>query len=58
MGILPSVKQIDTLAAEWPAKTNYLYITYNGEYDDISYQEMAKNDDSIISSCCLYNLTL
>ncbi|HYB45176.1 MAG TPA: carbamoyl-phosphate synthase (glutamine-hydrolyzing) large subunit [Nitrososphaerales archaeon] len=34
-GVLPSVKQIDTLAAEWPAVTNYLYLTYNGESDDI-----------------------
>jgi len=33
--ILPVIKQIDTLAAEWPAKTNYLYITYGGDEDDI-----------------------
>lgn len=33
--ISPSVKQIDTLAAEYPAKTNYLYLTYNGTKDDI-----------------------
>ena len=30
-GIVPVVKQIDTLAAEFPAKTNYLYTTYNGD---------------------------
>ena len=36
-GIFPVIKQIDTLAGEWPAKTNYLYLTYGGEYDDISY---------------------
>ena len=34
-GINPVVKQIDTLAAEWPAKTNYLYLTYGGQTDDI-----------------------
>ena len=34
-GIVPSVKQIDTLAAEWPARTNYLYVTYGGGSDDI-----------------------
>jgi carbamoyl-phosphate synthase large subunit len=34
-GVLPVVKQIDTLAAEWPAKTNYLYLTYGGDEDDI-----------------------
>ncbi len=33
--IIPSVKQIDTLAAEYPAKTNYLYMTYGGDEDDI-----------------------
>ena len=33
--IIPAIKQIDTLAAEWPAKTNYLYLTYGGDEDDI-----------------------
>jgi carbamoyl-phosphate synthase large subunit len=36
-GIVPAVKQIDTLAAEWPAKTNYLYLTYGGDEDDIDF---------------------
>jgi carbamoyl-phosphate synthase large subunit len=36
-GIIPVVKQIDTLAAEWPAKTNYLYMTYGGDEDDIEF---------------------
>ena len=36
-GILPVVKQIDTLAAEYPAQTNYLYLTYNGQYNDVNY---------------------
>lgn len=35
LGVLPSVKQIDTLAAEWPAVTNYLYLTYGGHAHDI-----------------------
>ncbi len=34
-GIRPSIKQIDTLAAEWPAVTNYLYVTYGGSEDDV-----------------------
>lgn len=34
-GILPVVKQIDTLAAEYPAQTNYLYLTYNGAEHDL-----------------------
>ncbi len=37
-GITPVVKQIDTLAAEWPAKTSYLYLTYGGDEDDIDFQ--------------------
>ncbi|MDE6294959.1 MAG: ATP-grasp domain-containing protein, partial [Muribaculaceae bacterium] len=37
-GITPVVKQIDTLAAEYPAQTNYLYITYNGTENDIQYE--------------------
>src|SRR5438093_880171 len=36
LGIFPCVKQIDTLAAEYPAQTNYLYLTYNGHEDDIA----------------------
>ncbi len=36
-GIVPVVKQIDTLAAEYPAQTNYLYLTYSGESNDVEY---------------------
>ena len=39
LGIIPYVKQIDTLAAEYPAKTNYLYLTYHGQEDDLTFQE-------------------
>ncbi|HLC64693.1 MAG TPA: carbamoyl-phosphate synthase (glutamine-hydrolyzing) large subunit [Candidatus Nanoarchaeia archaeon] len=42
LGIIPFVKQIDTLAAEYPAKTNYLYLTYNGSRDDVSFREKEK----------------
>lgn len=35
LGIVPAVKQIDTLAAEWPAVTNYLYMTYGGDSHDV-----------------------
>ena len=38
-GIRPYVKQIDTLAAEYPAKTNYLYLTYHGQEDDLACGE-------------------
>ena len=37
LGILPVVKQIDTLGAEYPAQTNYLYLTYNGTQNDVEY---------------------
>ena len=37
LGIVPVVKQIDTLAAEYPAMTNYLYLTYNGSENDVEY---------------------
>ena len=37
LGIVPYVKQIDTLAAEYPAVTNYLYLTYSGSEHDISF---------------------
>ncbi len=43
MGILPVVKQIDTLAAEFPAKTNYLYLTYNGDTHDLSNDHSTSN---------------
>uniref|UniRef100_A0AB33JLR4 Carbamoyl-phosphate synthase (Glutamine-hydrolyzing) large subunit n=1 Tax=Prevotella sp. GTC17262 TaxID=3236797 RepID=A0AB33JLR4_9BACT len=38
-GILPVVKQIDTLAAEYPAQTNYLYLTYAGVKSDIDFEK-------------------
>jgi len=45
LGVLPVVKQIDTLAAEFPAQTNYLYVTYSGDVDDIvgSSSDLAAN---------------
>ena len=42
-GIVPVVKQIDTLAAEYPALTNYLYLTYNGSAHDIDYEKDGKS---------------
>lgn len=43
LGILPIVKQIDTMAAEYPAATNYLYLTYNGSHHDISFKQDGKS---------------
>ncbi len=42
-GIVPVVKQIDTLAAEFPAATNYLYLTYNGKFNDIKFENDGKS---------------
>ncbi len=41
MGMRPCIKQIDTLAAEFPAVTNYLYLTYNGDCSDITPEQGA-----------------
>ncbi|NOU17408.1 MAG: carbamoyl-phosphate synthase (glutamine-hydrolyzing) large subunit [Bacteroidales bacterium] len=45
LGIYPVVKQIDTLAAEYPSSTAYMYITYNGSENDVIYD---KKDKSVI----------
>ncbi len=47
-GILPSVLQIDTLAGEFPAKTNYLYMTYNANHHDIA--QTGKNSVVVLGS--------
>ena len=43
LGVVPAVKQIDTLAGEFPAQTNYLYLTYNGDAHDIAYENDGKS---------------
>jgi len=43
LGIIPYIKQIDTLAAEYPAQTNYLYLTYNGSAHDIIPEKDGKS---------------
>ena len=47
LGVLPVVKQIDTLAGEFPAQTNYLYMTYNGSEHDIN---PGKNSVTVLGS--------
>ncbi|MGI0040128.1 MAG: carbamoyl phosphate synthase large subunit, partial [Nitrososphaera sp.] len=47
-GIKPVVKQIDTLAAEWPAKTNYLYLTYGGDTDDVVVKKEVKDKSRMV----------
>ena len=48
-GIVPCVKQIDTLAADYPAATNYLYLTYGGNFNDVQYQH-DKNSVIVLGS--------
>jgi carbamoyl-phosphate synthase large subunit len=43
LGIRPSIKQIDTLAAEFPAMTSYLYLTYQGDCDDVDPEDPGKS---------------
>ena len=49
-GIVPFTKQIDTLAAEWPTNTNYLYLTYGGSEDDVAYLD--KDRIVVLGSGC------
>lgn len=48
LGIIPYVKQIDTLAAEYPAKTNYLYLTYHGQEHDIDFNNTNSTNSVIV----------
>ncbi len=43
LGITPVVRQIDTLAAEYPAQTNYLYLTYDGQKHDVTFERDGKS---------------
>ncbi len=53
LGILPAIKQIDTMAAEFPAKTNYLYMTYNGVED---YIKTAEEDQIVVLGSGAYRI--
>ncbi|MCP3958055.1 MAG: carbamoyl-phosphate synthase (glutamine-hydrolyzing) large subunit [bacterium] len=53
MGIRPRVKKIDTLAAEYPAKTNYLYFTYHGTEDDV---EQGAGDSVLVVGSGAYRI--
>ena len=48
--IFPVVKQIDTMAAEYPAKTNYLYLTYHGEQDDVVMRSGSQKSVVVLGS--------
>jgi carbamoyl-phosphate synthase large subunit len=52
-GIVPCVRQIDTLSAEWPASTNYLYMTYGAEHDDIEFDG---RDKAIVLGSGVYRI--
>jgi carbamoyl-phosphate synthase small subunit len=48
LGVLPSIKQVDTMAAEFPAMTNYLYATYSGDQDDVNFYEESRRASGFI----------
>lgn len=50
LDIRPFVKQIDTVAAEYPAATNYLYLSYNAQHHDIPLSSGGMTDNSIMVS--------
>jgi carbamoyl-phosphate synthase large subunit len=50
MGIIPVTKQIDTLAAEYPSETNYLYLTYHGTEDDVDYSKTSDKKITVLGS--------
>lgn len=54
LGVEPAVKQIDTLAAEYPAQTNYLYMTYNGKEHDVPAQK--PNDGVMVLGSGAYRI--
>ena len=56
LGILPSVKQIDTLAGEFPAETNYLYLTYQGCKDDVRYPVETSRGSVIVLGSGAYRI--
>jgi carbamoyl-phosphate synthase large subunit len=54
--VFPSVKQIDTLGAEYPAKTNYLYMTYSGSEHDIEYSNEKTNKSVVVLGSGAYRI--
>merc|ERR1712226_48818 len=48
LGVTPVVKQIDTLAAEFPAQTNFLYMTYSGSHHDIKFAGEAADPTDVV----------
>ncbi|PJA22098.1 MAG: carbamoyl phosphate synthase large subunit, partial [Deltaproteobacteria bacterium CG_4_10_14_0_2_um_filter_43_8] len=50
IGLLPFIKQVDTLAAEYPAQTNYLYSTYNGAESDVSFESGKQKKVMVLGS--------
>ncbi len=54
--ITPVVKQIDTLAAEWPAETNYLYVTYDGSQDDLDFSASNGKKKIIVLGSGVYRI--
>jgi len=56
LGIVPSIKQIDTLAAEFPATTSYLYMTYSGETNDTAPFDESSNKTVLVIGSGVYRI--
>jgi len=58
LGVLPVVKQVDTLAAEFPAQTNYLYMTYHGDKNDpvVLPPDIANSKGTVVLGCGAYRI--
>lgn len=54
--IFPKIKQIDTMAGEWPAKTNYLYLTYHGKTHDLNPSSKRKKSSVVILGSGVYRI--
>jgi carbamoyl-phosphate synthase len=52
LGVIPCVKQIDTVAGEFPAQCNYLYVSYNAQVDDVTFTEKL----ILILGCGVYRI--
>jgi carbamoyl-phosphate synthase large subunit len=56
LGVVPVVKQIDTLAAEFPAQTNYLYVTYLGTSSDVEFAQEPGEGGTMVLGCGAYRI--
>jgi carbamoyl-phosphate synthase large subunit len=56
LGVVPSVKRVDSLSAEWPAKTNYLYVTYDGSIHENTDDQVASQAKIMVLGAGVYRI--